>query len=73
MISDDELKMIACNIIFSCGEDVEPLTIREMTEDYFEYGDGQAVQPYYKADRERYWNRVQHFVNIAEVQIHFPN
>lgn len=72
MISNDELKLIASEIILSCGSDVEPLSIREMTEDYFEYGEGQDRQPFYKADREKYWNRINELIELAEIRIYFP-
>lgn len=67
------IKDIATQIILVCGEDADALSVREMTQDYFEYGMGFDLKHVYFVDKELVWNQVSEMINRAHIYIEFED
>lgn len=76
MITDKVLQGLAENILISQTEDVEYLTICEMTEDYFTYQDTDEMQGAWEAltreEQDVILKRIDYLVGSAIVTITFP-
>lgn len=72
-IGERVIKEIATQIILVSGDDVDALSIREMTQDYFEYGMGFDLKHLYLADKEEIWHRVTEMLDRAYIHVEFED
>jgi hypothetical protein len=64
-------QQIAEHILLSSMEDVEWLTVGEMTSDYFEYGQGKHLERIYNQHQVDVWDQVDYWLTRSKVTITF--
>jgi hypothetical protein len=73
IVPNEIAQQIAEHILLSSIEDVEWLTIGEMTSDYFEYGEGKSFEHIYKVDESAVWDQVDYWLRKSKVTITFED
>jgi len=71
VVPNDIAKAIAEHILLASIQDVEWLTVGEMTSDYFEYGEGKPFEHIYKVDESAVWDQVDYWLTRSNVNITF--